>query len=88
MEPFNALLFAIFSLMKDMTGKEDQFRGPAIRALCSITDVSILTARVLHLRGWISLHILSAMFSKRLTFGVSRWFPYRNVPTQKRSTLK
>lgn len=28
--------------MKDMTGKDDQFRGPAIRALCSITDVSIL----------------------------------------------
>ena len=28
-----------FSLMKDMTGKDDQFRGPAIRALCSITDV-------------------------------------------------
>lgn len=27
--------------MKDMTGKDDQFRGPAIRALCSITDVSI-----------------------------------------------
>lgn len=26
--------------MKDMTGKDDQFRGPAIRALCSITDVS------------------------------------------------
>lgn len=30
------------SLMKDMTGKEDQFRGPAIRALCSITDTSML----------------------------------------------
>lgn len=28
------------SLTKDMTGKEDQFRGPAIRALCKITDVS------------------------------------------------
>ena len=27
------------SLTKDMTGKEDQFRGPAIRALCKITDV-------------------------------------------------
>lgn len=30
------------SLMKDMTGKEDQFRGPAIRALCSITDTTML----------------------------------------------
>lgn len=32
------------SLMKDMTGREDQFRGPAIRALCSITDSSMLQA--------------------------------------------
>ncbi|XP_014776562.1 coatomer subunit gamma-2 [Octopus bimaculoides] len=32
------------SLMKDMTGREDQFRGPAIRALCSITDGSMLQA--------------------------------------------
>lgn len=30
------------SLTKDMTGKEDQFRGPAIRALCKITDVSTI----------------------------------------------
>ncbi|XP_062568051.1 coatomer subunit gamma-2-like, partial [Saccostrea cucullata] len=30
------------SLMKDMTGKDDQFRGPAIRALCSITDNTML----------------------------------------------
>lgn len=28
------------SLTKDMTGKEDVYRGPAIRALCRITDVS------------------------------------------------
>lgn len=28
--------------MKDMTGKEDQYRGSAIRALCVITDVSIV----------------------------------------------
>ncbi len=27
------------SLTKDMTGKEDHYRGPAIRALCKITDV-------------------------------------------------
>lgn len=30
------------SLTKDMTGKEDVYRGPAIRALCRITDVSSL----------------------------------------------
>lgn len=29
-----------YSLTKDMTGKEDVYRGPAIRALCRITDVS------------------------------------------------
>ena len=28
------------SLTKDMTGKEDQYRASAIRALCTITDVS------------------------------------------------
>lgn len=27
------------SLMKDMTDKDDTFRAPAIRALCTITDV-------------------------------------------------
>jgi len=32
------------SLTKDMTGKEDQFRAPAIRALCTITDGSMLQA--------------------------------------------
>ncbi|XP_050534139.1 coatomer subunit gamma-2 [Daktulosphaira vitifoliae] len=30
------------SLTKDMTGKEDTYRAAAIRALCSITDVSML----------------------------------------------
>ncbi len=28
------------SLTKDMTGKEDQYRASAIRALCAIIDVS------------------------------------------------
>ena len=32
------------SLTKDMTGKEDLFRAAAIRALCSITDASMLQA--------------------------------------------
>ena len=38
----NDVIIVTSSLMKDMTGKEDQFRGPAIRALCSITDTSML----------------------------------------------
>lgn len=29
------------SLTKDMTGREDLYRAAAIRALCSITDVSV-----------------------------------------------
>lgn len=32
------------SLTKDMTGKEDLYRAPAIRALCSITDPTMLQA--------------------------------------------
>uniref|UniRef100_A0A2P2I1X4 Coatomer subunit gamma n=1 Tax=Hirondellea gigas TaxID=1518452 RepID=A0A2P2I1X4_9CRUS len=32
------------SLTKDMTGREDQYRAPAIRALCKITDASMLQA--------------------------------------------
>ncbi|KAM4672469.1 coatomer subunit gamma-2 isoform 6-T7 [Amazona ochrocephala] len=31
-------------LTKDMTGKEDVYRGPAIRALCRITDATMLQA--------------------------------------------
>lgn len=34
-----SFLFPI-SLTKDMTGKDDNYRGPAVRALCQITDVS------------------------------------------------
>ncbi|KAG8128132.1 putative Coatomer subunit gamma protein [Naja naja] len=30
------------SLTKDMTGKDDNYRGPAVRALCKITDVQVL----------------------------------------------
>lgn len=32
------------SLTKDMTGKDDQFQGPAIRALCKITDSTMMQA--------------------------------------------
>lgn len=42
---------AFYSLTKDMTGKEDVYRGPAIRALCRITDVSA-----------VSFHFLSCPF--------------------------
>ncbi|ESO90558.1 hypothetical protein LOTGIDRAFT_191967 [Lottia gigantea] len=38
----NDVIIVTSSLMKDMTGKEDQFRGPSIRALCSITDQMML----------------------------------------------
>lgn len=42
-------LFVVFcSLTKDMTGKEDVYRGPAIRALCRITDVSVLQILLSH----------------------------------------
>nr|KAF6422011.1 COPI coat complex subunit gamma 1 [Rousettus aegyptiacus] len=32
------------SLTKDMTGKEDNYRGPAVRTLCQITDSTMLQA--------------------------------------------
>ncbi|XP_075039710.1 coatomer subunit gamma-1 [Mixophyes fleayi] len=32
------------SLTKDMTGKDDSYRGPAVRALCRITDNTMLQA--------------------------------------------
>lgn len=35
------IVVLFLSLTKDMTGKEDVYRGPAIRALCRITDVSL-----------------------------------------------
>ena len=33
------------SLTKDMTGKEDMYRGPAIRALCTITDNTMMQVK-------------------------------------------
>lgn len=38
----NDVIIVTSSLTKDMTGKEDLYRGPAIRALCRITDASML----------------------------------------------
>ena len=37
----NDVIIVTSSLTRDMTGKEDSHRGPAIRALCKITDVGI-----------------------------------------------
>ena len=37
----NDVIIVTASLTRDMTGKEDSHRGPAIRALCKITDVRI-----------------------------------------------
>lgn len=37
----NDVIIVTSSLTRDMTGKEDLYRGPAIRALCKITDVRI-----------------------------------------------
>ncbi|CAF0838958.1 unnamed protein product [Brachionus calyciflorus] len=38
----NDVIIVTSSLTKDMTGKEDIYRGPAIRALCRITDNTML----------------------------------------------
>jgi len=38
----NDVIIVTSSLTKDMTGKEDMYRGPAIRALCRITDNTML----------------------------------------------
>ncbi|CAF5117412.1 unnamed protein product, partial [Rotaria sp. Silwood1] len=37
----NDVIIVTSSLTRDMTGKEDSHRGPAMRALCKITDVCI-----------------------------------------------
>jgi coatomer protein complex subunit gamma len=43
----NDVIIVTSSLTRDMTGKEDSFRGPAIRALCKITDVRAKFRRLL-----------------------------------------
>lgn len=42
-----------------MTGKEDNYRGPAVRALCQITDVSLLP---------LSSHLSFPCFSVKVQF--------------------
>jgi coatomer protein complex subunit gamma len=41
----NDVIIVTSSLTRDMTGKEDSHRGPAIRALCKITDVCHMKIR-------------------------------------------
>ncbi|CAL8090536.1 unnamed protein product [Orchesella dallaii] len=70
------------SLTKDMTGKEDLYRGAAIRALCTITDASMLQALERYLKQAIVdklPHVSSAALvrSYHLTSGsgelIKRW---------------
>ncbi|XP_074196588.1 coatomer subunit gamma-1 isoform X2 [Rhinolophus sinicus] len=70
------------SLTKDMTGKEDNYRGPAVRALCQITDSTMLQAIERYMKQAIvdkvpsvsssalvsSLHLLKCSFDM-----VKRW---------------
>ena len=54
----NDVIIVTSSLIRDMTGKEDSYRGPAIRALCKITDVCMY---------WVGKKFF-AFFSKILFF--------------------
>ncbi|CAF1205978.1 unnamed protein product [Rotaria sp. Silwood1] len=38
----NDVIIVTSSLTRDMTEKEDSYRGPAMRALCKITDASMM----------------------------------------------
>ncbi|OXB58052.1 hypothetical protein ASZ78_007711 [Callipepla squamata] len=52
------------SLTKDMTGKEDVYRGPAIRALCRITDVVSLNLQEWALVEFEYQHLSPSPFSQ------------------------
>lgn len=54
--------FPLCSLTKDMTGKEEEYRASAIRALCTILDVSRL---ILFTDDVIVIASDSAPFSRR-----------------------
>uniref|UniRef100_A0A8D0G8K2 Coatomer subunit gamma n=1 Tax=Sphenodon punctatus TaxID=8508 RepID=A0A8D0G8K2_SPHPU len=70
------------SLTKDMTGKEDVYRGPAIRALCRITDVTMLQAIERYMKQAIvdkvpsvsSSALVSSLHMKKISYDVvKRW---------------
>uniref|UniRef100_K7G7T6 Coatomer subunit gamma n=2 Tax=Pelodiscus sinensis TaxID=13735 RepID=K7G7T6_PELSI len=70
------------SLTKDMTGKEDVYRGPAIRALCRITDGTMLQAIERYMKQAIvdkvpsvsSSALVSSLHMKKISYDVvKRW---------------
>uniref|UniRef100_A0A673H7J1 Coatomer subunit gamma n=1 Tax=Sinocyclocheilus rhinocerous TaxID=307959 RepID=A0A673H7J1_9TELE len=70
------------SLTKDMTGKEDVYRGPAIRALCRITDTTMLQAIERYMKQAIvdkvpsvsSSALVSSLHMVKMSFDVvKRW---------------
>ncbi|KAM7125873.1 coatomer subunit gamma-1 isoform 3-T3 [Molossus nigricans] len=62
------------SLTKDMTGKEDNYRGPAVRALCQITDYHAL-GLLYHVRRNDRLAV-NKMISKFTRHGLKSPFAY------------
>uniref|UniRef100_H3B8Y9 Coatomer subunit gamma n=1 Tax=Latimeria chalumnae TaxID=7897 RepID=H3B8Y9_LATCH len=70
------------SLTKDMTGKDDSYRGPAVRALCKITDNTMLQAIERYMKQAIidkvssvsSSGLISALHLLKTSFDVvKRW---------------
>ncbi|RLV88766.1 hypothetical protein DV515_00015304 [Chloebia gouldiae] len=70
------------SLTKDMTGKEDVYRGPAIRALCRITDGTMLQAIERYMKqaivdkvpGVSSSALVSSLHMMKISYDVvKRW---------------
>uniref|UniRef100_A0A8C3QCN0 Coatomer subunit gamma n=1 Tax=Geospiza parvula TaxID=87175 RepID=A0A8C3QCN0_GEOPR len=70
------------SLTKDMTGKEDVYRGPAVRALCRITDGTMLQAIERYMKqaivdkvpGVSSSALVSSLHMMKISYDVvKRW---------------
>ncbi|XP_043934356.1 coatomer subunit gamma-1 [Protopterus annectens] len=70
------------SLTKDMTGKDDNYRGPAVRALCKITDSTMLQAIERYMKQAIvdkvpsvsSSALISSLHLLKMSFDVvKRW---------------
>lgn len=53
----NDVIIVTSSLTKDMTGKEDQFRASAIKALCTITDVRWLSYALYSIYFWLVVYL-------------------------------